>query len=445
MAAEHTASSPANNTQHRAWAMLISITMLNVIGMTSVLPVLPFLVQRYVDTPDHLAVWVGVLEAVNALCAFIVAPLFGGLSDRFGRRPVIVIATLGATLGFLTFGIGGSIWVLLAGRIIQGITAGDMPALFAYAADITPPKDRAKRFGLLGALNGIGFMIGPALGGLLAAVHIDLPVFFTAAMAFIVATLSFFFLPESLKPESRTSKLEVTQLHPFSAFKKAFVRPQLRGLLVAVILVGIPFSMFVNNFSVLALDELAWTATSIGLLTSCIGVLDIVLQGGLMQLLLPRLGERGVMIAGVIAQAVGLLAFALVASVLAQPWLLIIGALTLGGGQGPATAAMDGVLSQQVGEDEQGWVAGVIQSLNSGIGVIAPLLAGFLYATVAHSAPYWLGFGLVILAIIVISKAPFASPSLRRSRIPGTSATATTAATSAEAAAATAAHEGSAE
>lgn len=424
MTEQRSAPNAGAKSQRRAWAMLISITMINVIGMTSVLPVLPFLVQRYVDTPDHLAVWVGILEAVNALCAFIVAPLFGGLSDRFGRRPVIVIATLGATLGFLIFGIGGSIWVLLAGRIIQGITAGDMPALFAYAADITPPQDRAKRFGLLGALNGIGFMIGPAIGGLLAAVHIDLPVFFTAAMAFVVATLSFFLLPESLKPESRTAKLEVTQLHPFSVFKNAFARPQLRGLLVAVVLVGIPFSMFVNNFSVLALDELAWTATSIGLLTSCIGVLDIVLQGGLMQVLLPRLGERGVMIAGVIAQAIGLLAFALLASAFAQPWLLIVGALTLGGGQGPATAAMDGVLSQQVGEDEQGWVAGVIQSLNSGMGVIAPLLAGFLYATVAHSAPYWLGFAMVILAVIAIAKAPFASPSLRKPQAATSSTTA---------------------
>ncbi|MFT3861535.1 MFS transporter [Micropruina sp.] len=397
----------------RAWVMLIAITMLNVIGMTVVLPVLPFVVARYVPDQSQLAVWVGVLETINALCAFLVAPLFGGLSDRYGRRPVIVLAAFGAAIGFATFGIGGSIWVLLAGRIIQGVTAGDMPALFAYAADITPAEERAKRFGLLGALSGIGFMIGPALGGLLAAIDIDLPVFVTAGIALLVAVLCLFFLPESLKPENRTPTLQLEQLHPVQVFRTAFARPNLRGLLTALILIGVPFSMFVNNFSVLAIDEVQWSATQIGLLTAAIGVLDIIIQGGLMQLLLPRIGERGVIVAGVATQAFGLLALAIVASVLAQPWLLIVGTLALGAGQGPATAAMDGIISTQAGDDEQGWIAGVMQSLNTGVNVLAPVLAGVLYASVAHALPYWLGLVMMIGALVVLSRVPFASPSKR--------------------------------
>lgn len=393
--------------------MLISITMLNVVGMTVVLPVLPFVVRQYVAEPTHLAVWVGVLESVNALCAFLVAPLFGALSDRFGRRPVIVVATVGAAIGFAIFGIGGSIWVLLAGRVIQGITAGDMPALFAYAADITPPEDRAKRFGLLGALNGIGFMIGPALGGLLAAIHLDLPVFVTAGIALAVAIVSFFFLPESLPVEKRTSALRLEQLHPVAVFRGAFARPELRWLLVALVLIGMPFGMFVNNFSVLALDEIHWNATNIGLLTAIIGVLDILLQGVLMQLLLPRLGERGVIVAGLIAQAAGLAALAVVGSMLAAPWLLIVGTLVLAGGQGPATATMDGVLSQQVGDDEQGWIAGVMQSLNTGVNVVAPLFAGVLYASIAHSMPYWVGLAMMLAAIVAVGRSRFRSLSKR--------------------------------
>lgn len=393
--------------------MLIAITMLNVVGMTVVLPVLPFVVARYVPEQSQLAIWVGVLETVNALCAFLVAPLFGGLSDRFGRRPVIVLAAFGAAIGFATFGIGGSIWVLLAGRIIQGVTAGDMPALFAYAADITPAEQRAKRFGLLGALSGIGFMIGPALGGLLAAVDVDLPVFVTAGIALLVAVLSFLFLPESLKAENRTLRLQLEELHPVKVFRNAFARPELRGLLIALVLIGVPFSMFVNNFSVLAIDQVQWSATQIGLLTAAIGVLDIILQGGVMQLLLPRIGERGVIIAGVVTQAIGLFALALVGSILAQPWLLIVGTLALGAGQGPATAAMDGLLSVQAGDDEQGWIAGVMQSLNTGINVLAPVLAGVLYAGLSHSMPYWLGLVMMIAAVLVLSRIRLASPAMR--------------------------------
>lgn len=393
----------------RAWTMLIVITMLTTAGMTVVLPILPFVVLRYVDEPAHLALWVGVLETVNALCAFTVAPLMGRLSDRFGRRPVIVIAAFGAVIGYLLFGIGGSIWILLLGRIVQGATAGDLPALFAYLADITPPEQRAKRFGMLGALSGIGTMIGPALGGLLAAIDVALPVFATAGFALVIAVLSIFFLPESLVPAKRTPRLDLTALHPFRAIRDAFRRPELRGLLLGVVLASVPFFFFVNNFSVLALDAVHWNATLVGLLTASVGVIDIVIQGVLLGILLPRIGERGVIVSGIVTQAFGLLALVIVASVFAQPWVFVVGALALAAGQGAAVATIDGVLSNAVGDDEQGWLAGTTQSLNSAIGMIAPLLAGVLYAGIAHAAPYVLGLGLMIAAAIVIFRTRFAN------------------------------------
>lgn len=395
----------------RAWIMLIVLTMLTTAGMTVVLPVLPFVVLRYV--PDHgsLALWVGVLEGVNGLCAFLVAPFLGALSDRVGRRPIIIVAAFGSALGYLLFGIGGALWVLLLGRIVQGATAGDLPALFAYLADITPPEQRAKRFGLLGALSGIGTMIGPALGGLLAAVNVDFPVFVTAGIAALIGLLSVFVLPESLPPERRATSLARRDLHPLRVLKGAFARPELRGLLVGIVLVTIPFMFFVNNFSVLALDSIGWTATKIGLLTACVGVIDIVIQGALLGPLLRRFGERGVLLGGILTQAVGILALAIVAAVLAQPWLFVVGCLVLAAGQGAAQATMDGVASNAVGPDEQGWLAGAIQSTTSGIGVVAPLLAGLLYSAVAHSAPYWLGFALMIAAVVVLGRARLTSPS----------------------------------
>lgn len=397
----------------RAWFMLIVITMLTMAGMTVVLPILPFVVLRYVPARDDLALWVGVLETVNALCAFLVAPVLGRLSDRYGRRPIIVIAAFGTVVGFLLFGIGGSVWMLLLGRVIQGLTAGDLPALFAYLADITPPEQRAKRFGLLGALTGIGTLVGPALGGVLAAINLVLPVFVTAGIALVIAILSIVALPESLRPENRSRGVALRDIHPFAALTGAFSRPALRGLLIGFVLTGIPFAFFVNNFSVLALDSIAWNATEVGFVTAAVGIIDIVIQGGLLGILLPRIGERGVIVAGIVGQSVGLLALALVASVLAQPWVFEVGCLVLAAGQGAAQATMDGVMSNAVGDDEQGWLAGSTQSLNSAVGMVAPLVAGALYAGIAHSAPYWLGLAMMAAAAVVLGRARFASPSKR--------------------------------
>lgn len=408
-----TSLQPSRERGRRAWTVLVVITTLTTAGMTVVLPVLPFVVLRYVANPADLAVWVGILETINALCAFLVAPFLGRISDRFGRRPVIVVAGFGAALGFLLFGVGGAIWVLLLGRIVQGVTAGDLPALFAYLADITPPDKRARRFGVLGATAGIGTMVGPALGGTLAAIDVDLPVFVTAGLALTVAILSIFLLPESLAPDKRIATLDLRAVHPFAVFRGVFRRPELRGLMIGLILVGLPFGFFVNNFSVLALDAISWSPTAIGLLTACVGIIDIAIQGVLLGLLLPRIGERGVVVSGIVTQAIGLVALAGVASLFAQPWLFVVGALTLAAGQGAAQATMDGLLSNAVADDEQGWIAGAAQSLNAAVGTVAPLVAGLLYAHIAHAAPYVLGAALMIAAAVVIGRARFTSPSLR--------------------------------
>ncbi|WP_231479911.1 MULTISPECIES: tetracycline efflux MFS transporter Tet(42) [unclassified Microbacterium] len=399
--------------QNRAWIMLIVLTMLTVIGMTVVLPVLPFVVLQYVSHESDLAIWVGVLEAVNGLCAFLVAPFLGRLSDRFGRRPVIIVAAFGAAFSMALFGIGGAIWVLALARMIQGLTAGDLPALFAYLADITPPEQRAKRFGLLGALTGIGTMVGPGIGGLLAAVSIQLPVFLTSAVALTIAILSIFLLPESLKPGNRISAIRLRDVQPFAVFKEAFGRKELRGLMIGFGLLALPFGFFVNNFSVLALDSIQWGPTQIGLLTAAVGIIDILIQGVLLGILLPRIGERGVIISGIVAQMVGLAALAIVASIFAQPWVFIVGALMLAAGQGASQAAMDGAMSNAVGDDEQGWLGGATQSLNAAMGTAAPLIAGALYALVSHAAPYWLGVALMIVAVIVVSRAHIANTAKR--------------------------------
>ncbi|WP_292850758.1 MFS transporter [Microbacterium sp.] len=406
-------SSASVRTSRRPWIMLVVLTLLTVIGMTVVLPVLPFVVLQYVSNENDLAVWVGILEAVNGLCAFLVAPFLGRLSDRFGRRPVIIVAAFGAAFAMTLFGIGGAIWVLLLARVIQGLTAGDLPALFAYLADITPPEQRAKRFGMLGALSGIGTMIGPALGGLLAAVSIQLPVFITAGVSLTVAILSIFLLPESHRRENRITAIALRDVQPFAVFTEAFGRKELRGLLIGFGLLVLPFGFFVNNFTVMAYDSIQWGPTAVGLLTASVGIIDILIQGVLLGILLPRMGERAVIVSGIAAQTVGLIALALVASIFAQPWLFIVGALVLAAGQGAAQAAMDGAMSNAVGADEQGWLGGATQSLNAAMSTVAPLIAAALYATVSHAAPYWLGAAIMIVAAIVVGRAHIADAAKR--------------------------------
>jgi DHA1 family tetracycline resistance protein-like MFS transporter len=295
--------------------------------------------------------------------------------------------------------------VLVLARVIQGLTAGDMPALFAYLADITPPAKRAQRFGLLGALSGIGMMIGPALGGLLAAIDLRLPVFLTAGVALSIAILSIFLLPESLKPENRAGAITARDVQPFAVFAGAFGRRELRALLIGFGILALPFGFFVNNFSVLALDSIQWGPTQVGLLTAAVGIIDILIQGVLLAILLPRIGERGVIVSGIVAQMAGLAGLAIVASFLAQPWVFIVGALLLAAGQGASQAALDGVMSNAVGDDEQGWLGGVTQSLNAAMSTVAPLIAAALYTTVSHAAPYWLGVVLMLVAAIVVARA----------------------------------------
>ena len=387
-----------------SWWLLIAVSTLNMVGMTVVIPILPFIVRDHLPDGANLAVWVGLLEAVNALCAFLASPVLGGLSDRYGRRPVLVLGAFGAAVGFLVFGFGGGLWALLLGRVIQGITAGDMPAIYAYLADITPAAQRARRYGVLGAASGAGFMVGPALGGLLAVHSTLLPVVVTAGVATTVGLLALVLLPESLPAGRRARDLEFDRTNPVTAFRSAFSRPGLRGPLTGLVLVAVPFGFFINNYSVVAMDAVSWDAVRVGLLTSGVGVLDIVVQGGLLALLLPRLGERRVILVGATGQLAGFAAVATVAGLVHEPWLIVVGTLLIGGGEGMVTATLTGVLSSAVGEGEQGWLAGVIEGVQSGVGVIAPLVVGLLYSGVGHAVPYWLGCLLIFGALVLFGR-----------------------------------------
>ncbi|HEY2888750.1 MAG TPA: MFS transporter, partial [Candidatus Limnocylindrales bacterium] len=274
------------------------MSFLSTVGMALVFPVLPFLVGAHVGDAGSTALWVGALEAVYAACAFVAAPFLGALSDRIGRRPVLIVSLIGSAIGWVMFGLGGALWVLLLARVIDGLTAGDMSVAFAYLADITTPEDRARRFGLAGAIGGVGFLVGPAIGGLLASVSLAAPMLAAAAVSLVTAILAAVVLPESLDDERRTKRLSLSDINPLSSIGDAVRRPGLGPLILVFALAAVPLALFGGNVPVFTMDVLSWNTVEVGLLMSAVGIVDIIVQGGLLAVALRLMGERGIVLAG---------------------------------------------------------------------------------------------------------------------------------------------------
>jgi len=383
--------------------VILAISFLGTVGMTIVFPVLPFLIRPYVANDGQLALWVGIIEAVYAACALLSAPVLGALSDRLGRKPILVVSLIGSTIGWVLFGIGGALGVFLIARVIDGFTAGDMSVGFAYLADITEPEDRAKRFGLAGAVGGVGTLIGPALGGLLTPISLTLPVFVAAALTAVTAVLALVVLPESLDPARRSARVTIGDLNPFRPLVGVVRRVELRPLFVALALLGVTMGVVASNVSVLALDAVAWGPVQIGLLLSGVGVVDIVVQGVLLGLFVKLAGERGVVVAGFAGIGVACGLMALVGSVVPVSLLLVVAGLLFAMSEGATTATLNGLLSRRAGDDEQGWLAGGMSAIGSATQLVVPILAGFLYARVAPSAPYVFAAVAALAAMVVIA------------------------------------------
>jgi MFS transporter, DHA1 family, tetracycline resistance protein len=389
--------------------VILAITFLGTLGMTLVFPVLPFLLRPYVADDAGLALWVGIIEAVYAACALLSAPVLGALSDRIGRRPILVVSLVGSTIGWLMFGIGGALAVFLLARIIDGLTAGNMSVAFAYLADITAPEDRAKRFGLAGAVGGVGTLIGPALGGLLTPFGLAVPVFVAAGITAVTAVLALVVMPESLNPAHEPSPLSLADLNPFRSLIAVVRRVELRSLLVVFTLLCVAMGVVATNISVLALHAVTWGPIQVGLLLTGVGAVDIVMQGVLLGVFLKVAGERGVVLAGLAGVGVACGLIALVGSLVPSAILLVVAGLLFAMTEGATTATLQGLLSRLAGDDEQGWLAGGLTALGSATQLVVPVLAGVLYAQVAPSAPYALSAIALIVTVGILAPRMLAS------------------------------------
>jgi len=373
---------------------IIAISVfLNFAGFTIIIPVLPFSVARYVPE-GQAAAYVSVILSIYALCSFVAAPLLGALSDRFGRRPILVASLLGSALGFAVFGAGGALWVLILGRVIEGLTAGSISAMYAYVADTHQPHDRGAAFGLLGAAGGLGFMCGPALGGLLGQISLSTPLFGAAAVAAANALWVLLAVPESHPPEHRSSRLRWHQANPFGTLIVVMRDGRLK------VLFGLAFGFYAaavlmqSNLSVLLKEQLGFDVGAIGWMLFGVGLMDIVSQGMIAPRLLSRFAESRVVLSGLVLNGAGFIALfglAFVHSVM----LLVAGMAVLTLGDGLVQPSLNALISKAAPAGSQGFVQGASQSQQSIARMVAPIAAAALYSGFA-GAPYLAG-GVIVL------------------------------------------------
>lgn len=358
-----------------ALIFILLTVLIDVMGIGLIIPVLPGLVKELAGSAEAGARDIGWLTAAYALMQFVFAPILGSLSDRFGRRPVLLVSLLGMALDYLLLFFAPSLTWLFVGRVLAGITGASLTVANAYVADVTAPEQRAKSFGLLGATFGVGFILGPALGGLLGEYGLRVPFLVAAGLTLLNFLYGLFVLPESRPASARTRSLDPRDLNPFTPLRALAEYTITRNLALTFVLLGLAGQVIYSTWVLYTEGVLRWTPAQNGVALAFFGLLTAGVQAGLIGRFITRFGERRTIMIGLIAS----LGEFLVLSVARTGGLLYL-SLVVGALGGLAQPAIQGLVSRQVSEDEQGRVQGAITSLNSLVGVVGPLLATTVFA-----------------------------------------------------------------
>jgi len=372
---------------------ILLVVFIDLLGFSLILPLLPY----YAETFNASEFVTGLLIASYALMQLIGAPILGRLSDRYGRRPVLLVSVFGTFIGFLLLGFANTLWMLFAARILDGITGGNLSVAQAYIADVTDAKNRSKGLGLIGAAFGIGFIIGPVTGGVLSQYGYNIPAFVAGGLALINFVLIYAWLPESLTKEKREQLGE--QKKPsvtLGALVTALKRPFTGSLLVTRFFFGLAFSIFQTIFALYALAKFSLSARDTGFILTYVGILAAFVQGFLVGKLTDHFCEDHLITASVALMAVSLLGWALAPSVF---WLLVILAPTAISG-GVLNTLLSSTLTKAVAAQEIGGILGLSASIESSTRIIAPILGGALLEQVGTWSPG--AFGAIVMVGVTI-------------------------------------------
>ncbi len=430
--------------KRQAAIIFILITLfIDILGIGIIIPVLPALIKTFVTqeyatlpegelaalaaaseatptvqgeelkTPLERAVdsrtgfYFGILAALYAAMQFVFAPILGALSDRFGRRPVILVSLLGLGIDYLILAFSPNLAWLFVGRIVAGIMGASFTAANAYIADISNAENRAKNFGFVGIAFGLGFIFGPVLGGVLGGVNVHLPFFVAAGLVFVNLLYGIFVLPESLKPENR-SKFSWAKANPVSSLLNLRKYPLVFGLAGAFLFLVLAQGGLQNVWVLYTSYRFGWGELANGLSLGLVGVTAAIVQGGLVGPIIKRLGERGAIVMGLSVSVVSFFFYGLAS----QGWMLL-SVIVLGAVAGVAQPAIQGLVAGSVQPNEQGAVQGALTSLFSLTSVFAPLIfvtGLFSYFTSANApfalpgAPFFLGALFNLIAVLVVAR-----------------------------------------
>jgi DHA1 family tetracycline resistance protein-like MFS transporter len=360
--------------------VLVSI-FIDMLGIGLIIPVLPLLVGEFVAGREQQSLWFGVLTMVFGLMQFIFMPMLGALSDRIGRRPVLLYSMAGMCANFLVTAWASSLAWLFLGRVIGGMSSASMAVASAYASDISSPENRAKSFGKIGAAFGLGFICGPMLGGLLGSVDLHLPFYVAAALSAANFVYGYFLVPESLAPGARPP-FDAGRLNPFAALLKLVRRHEIRGLVVVYALTTLAQMMLHATFVLYTTFRFDWTPRENGIALACVGLAAAVVQAGLLTVLIRRFGEVRLSILGLTSGAITYLLYGLAT----EGWMMYVFILCnlLAFAAGPA---LQGIISKSSPAEEQGELMGSLHSIAS-LGVIAmPLIGTAILGAVSHLPP----------------------------------------------------------